>query len=256
MNDPERLFQHAFCQALLGRDDESRLQRPGLGEQAAFAVYRNTVMKGCVDALQANFPTVDRLVGAEWFRAAAARYVAIAPPCDGRLLNYGDGFPSFLAGQLPPDLAYIAEVAPFDTAWRACHAAADAPVLDPCALALLAPEALAATVLHIHPAARWIWCETAPAFALWQRHRPPGDPAGPAIAWRGDGGLLTRPGDSVQCRPMDAATHSFLEACATAQSLGDAAELTLQHHPHADLAALLQQLLLAGAFTDHLEETT
>ena len=29
----------------------------------AFAVYRNTVLKGCIDALQANYPTVGQLVG-------------------------------------------------------------------------------------------------------------------------------------------------------------------------------------------------
>jgi hypothetical protein len=255
MNDPEHLFQRAFHEALLRPADAARLRLPGIGEAAAFAVYRNTVMKGCVDALQANFPTVDRLVGADWFRAAAARYVTTAPPCDGRLLAYGDGFPEFLARMLPPGLAYVAEVAPFDAAWRACHAAADAPPLDPCAVARLAPEALAATVLPLHPAARWIWCDTAPAFALWQRHRPPGEAAGPEIAWQGDGGLLTRPGDSVQCRPLDAATHGFLQACASGCTLGQAAEYTWQHHPDADLSALLQQLLLAGVFVDHLEET-
>jgi len=31
-------------------------------------------MKGCVDALEANFPAVARLVGKEWFRAAATEY--------------------------------------------------------------------------------------------------------------------------------------------------------------------------------------
>lgn len=250
MTDPEHHFQQAFCQALLAPDEEVAQLLPGLGAQAAFAVYRNTVMKGCVDALQANFPTVDRLVGADWFRAAAARYVAAAPPRDGRLLAYGDGFPAFLVDLLPPDLAYVAEVAQLDIAWRACHAAADAPVLDPAALARLAPEALADTVLRPHPATRWAWFDTLPAFALWQSHRAPGAPADTEAAWLGDGGLLTRPGDHVQCQPVDAATHDFLQACASGQPLGQAAEHTLQRHPGADLAALLQQLLLAGAFTE------
>ena len=33
--------------------------------QPAFAVYRNTVMKACIDALQANYPAVTRLVSEE-----------------------------------------------------------------------------------------------------------------------------------------------------------------------------------------------
>lgn len=255
MTDPEHLFQQAFCQAVLAPEDAVAQLLPGLGAQAAFAVYRNTVMKGCVDALQANFPTVDRLVGADWFRAAAARYAVACPPRDGRLLAYGEGFPSFLVDLLPPDLAYVADVAQLDIAWRDCHAAADAPVLDPAALARLTPEALADTVLHLHPATRWIWFDTLPAFALWQCHRPPGMPTESEIAWHGDGGLLTRPGDTVQCRPVDAATHGFLQACASRHTLGQAAELTLERHPGADLAGLLRQLLLAGAFTEHPQES-
>jgi len=43
-----------------------------LAAQPGFAVYGNTVLKGCIDALQASYPTVCQLVGEEWFRAAAA----------------------------------------------------------------------------------------------------------------------------------------------------------------------------------------
>jgi hypothetical protein len=46
---------------------------------ARFKVYRNTVLKGCVDALAANFPTVLRLVGEDWFRAAALIHVCAEP---------------------------------------------------------------------------------------------------------------------------------------------------------------------------------
>ena len=46
----------------------------------AHPVYRNTVLKGCVDALQANFPAVTRLVGEDWFRAAAVVYTRRFPP--------------------------------------------------------------------------------------------------------------------------------------------------------------------------------
>ena len=62
--------------------------------QSAFAdAYRNTVMKGCVDALAANFPAVVRLVGEQWFRAVALDFVTWQPPDDPRLLSYGRGFP-------------------------------------------------------------------------------------------------------------------------------------------------------------------
>jgi fatty-acyl-CoA synthase len=53
----------------------------------------NTVMKGCVDALQANYPTIERLVGEEWFRAAAACHARKISPIS--LAERGDETQSF-----------------------------------------------------------------------------------------------------------------------------------------------------------------
>ena len=94
-------FQDAFAQALFAPGAVTNPAVRQLAAQPAFAVYRNTVMKACIDALEANFPAVARLVGSEWFRAAAALHVAASPPRDGRLLNYGEGFADFLQGFEP-----------------------------------------------------------------------------------------------------------------------------------------------------------
>ncbi|MGJ4749098.1 DNA-binding domain-containing protein, partial [Leptospira sp. SA-E8] len=73
LGDDLARFQNEFLHALYHPADASvRMHR--LSEQAGFAVYRNTVLKGCVDALEANFPTVTRLVGQDWLRAAALGY--------------------------------------------------------------------------------------------------------------------------------------------------------------------------------------
>ena len=56
-------FQDAFAHALFAPETESAPEVRALAAQPAFAVYRNTVMKGCIDALQANYPAVARLVG-------------------------------------------------------------------------------------------------------------------------------------------------------------------------------------------------
>jgi Putative DNA-binding domain len=58
-------FQDDFVHALLATPDNMQPNLSTLTRQPGFAVYRNTVMKGCIDALQANFPTVLRLVGEE-----------------------------------------------------------------------------------------------------------------------------------------------------------------------------------------------
>ena len=58
-------FQDGFANALLALEPsvDCAPELAYLVAQPGFAVYRNTVMKGCIDALQANYPAVARLVG-------------------------------------------------------------------------------------------------------------------------------------------------------------------------------------------------
>ena len=101
-------------------------------------------MKGCIDALQANYPSVARLVGDEWFRAAAAIFAREQLPAQATLLYYGEGFAEFLARFAPAaELPYLPGVARLDRCWTESHAAPDESALAPAALAGLAPGALA-----------------------------------------------------------------------------------------------------------------
>lgn len=252
-------FHDAFARALFAPQEATDPAVLQLTAQPAFAVYRNTVMKGCIDALEANFPAVARLVGSEWFRAAAALHVAAQPPRDGQLLNYGEGFADFLKRFEPAaELVYLPGVAQLDALWREAHAAADAPVLDAAWLARRAPEALAALVLHPHPAARWAWFAEHPIYSIWARNRNSANPDEAELIWQGEGALLTRPADTVHWRAIDEAGCAFLDACASGLSLGEAAERALTIDADADLAVLLEALLRAGAFTttDHPIEST
>jgi hypothetical protein len=243
-------FQGAFAAALFAPQDIADPVVRQLAAQPAFAVYRNTVMKGCIDALEANFPAVARLVGSEWFRAAAALHVAAEPPCDGRLLNYGSGFAGFLQGFEPAaELPYLPGVARLDALWREAHAAQDAPVLDAAWLARCAPELLATMVLAPHPAARWAWFDEQPVYSIWARNRrTAGDEE--ELVWQAEGALLTRPADTVAWRAIPQAGCAFLDACAAGLPLADAAERALAVDADADLATLLESLLRAGAFAE------
>lgn len=217
--------------------------------QPGFAVYHNTVLGACVDALQANYPTVRSLVGTDWFRAAAGVFTQAQPPGDGRLMGYGAGFSDFLQGFAPAaSLPYLPAVARLDRCWTESHLAADAPALDATWLHHQHPGTLAQQRLQPHPAARWAWCDAHPAYALWQRHRDQ-LPMDEDLPWLGDGGLLTRPGPAVAWCAVGRAGIALLTACAQGLPLEAAATQALAAEPGIDLGALLAQLLDAGAFT-------
>ena len=226
---------------------------PAITRHPAFAVYRNTVLKGCVDALQANYPAVARLVGEGWFHSAATLYARAHPPADGRLLLYGADFADFLARmEATHQLPYLAPVARLDRLWTLSHGAADAPPALPQHIATLPPEALATLRLAPHPAARWAWFDGIPARTLWCCNRSDAHPEAPAqppddLVWRSEGALLTRPALQVQWAPASLGAIRFLDACAQGAPLLDAAQAASEAEPGLDLAQLMAQLLDAGA---------
>ena len=232
-------FQRGFVAELSGPSGHSTM-----------AVYRNTMVKGCIDALEANFPAVVRLVGRDWFRSAAALYASAEPPRDPRLFTYGAGFPAFL-GRFEPaaELPYLQGVALLDLLWVESFTAVDADTLQADALAGLTPEALGRCRLVPHPAARWSWHPRLPIGTLWSRSREVDDPADLGdIAWSGEGLLLTRPALHVQWRGLTAGGAALLTACAEGHALADAADAALLAEPGCDLAAALALLLRQGAF--------
>lgn len=240
-------FQDAFIDALYNANAHDP-SIASLVAQSGFSVYRNTVVKGCVDALHANFPTVERLVGTEWFRAAAALYVHQSPPTDSRLLHYGADFAAFLDAFEPArQLPYLGNVARIDLAWIDVHTAADEPGLDVASIAGLAPEVLGRMVFPLRAAVRWQWFPAQPAYTIWRSNREAVElPA--ELDWSGEGALLTRPAGRVRWQPISHGGCAFLAACMASQTLDQAAQAALDAEPSLDFMQLLGSLITAGVF--------
>ena len=222
-----------------------------LARSPRFAVYRNTVMKGCIDALQANYPAVARLVGEEWFRAAAAIYVRERCPREPTLLRYGAAFAEFLARFEPAaELPYLPGVARLDRFWTESHAAPDEEALDP------------GRRRRAWRPKRW---RHGPAPASprragpglpMRRSIPSGRATAPSAAptmreldWQGEGRAARAP---ARCRRVDRARRRRLRLSRRlrrGRPLAEAAQRGARSvQGDADLAQLMTTLLAAGAF--------
>lgn len=245
-------FQRAFSRALmtpLAADVAGPLAN--LTTQPGFSVYRNTVIKGCIDALQANYPAVARLVGDEWFRAAAAVYARESPPVDTTLVNYGSSFSVFLEHFEPAkELPYLPGVARLDRLWTEAHIARDETILDASALVGLTPKFLATTVLYPHAAARWAWFTESPIYSIWSRNRNEiaTDDGLWEPVWQSEGALITRAHGVVEWVALNPASYAFLDACASGGTLAEAAKAALTAQADADLQRMMATLLEAGTF--------
>lgn len=241
-------FQHAFAAALFGRSTETPAWVAELTAQPAFAVYRNGVMKSAIDALQANYPSIVRLVGEEWFRAAAAEFVALEPPNSPLLMDYGVRFSDFLRTFEPAaDFPYLPDVARLDRYWTQAHVASSIRPLDGATLAATDQATVVATVLVPHPAAHWQWFDAMPIYTLWRCNRT-GEAIDDDLDWHGEGALITRPESAVVWQPLSAAGCAFLDACQAGETISAATQAALDAAPTVDLGALMGQLLTCGAF--------
>lgn len=241
-------FQDAFAEALGG--DFGRLAPWTLGGQAEsrFAVYRNTVAKGCADALAAQFPAVTRVVGEAWMREAGVGFAREHPPARASLLDYGEGFPAWLAA-FPPavDMPWLASLARIDWAWRDACFAPDRPPLPAEVLAHLAPEAYSATTAELHPAARFLWfADGAPS--LWLALQDEQAPAEAELGAEPEGMLMTRPDLQVQARVLGPGGFALLTTCQAGGSLAAGGDAALSAEPDVPLGETFAELIAAGAF--------
>ncbi len=239
-------FQASFFDALLAEPGE--IGDAPFARQPGFAVYRNTVMTGCIEALGANYPTVRALIGEDRFRALARAFVRSDPPRDGVMASYGARFPEALGSRFHDDTAVpVVAIAALDRAWTESHLAADAALLEPGSLVALAAEHFAAARLVPHPAARWLVLDATPAFSWWRAQREGRS--------RDDGGaddqcaLLTRPDGAVAWTAIDPAGAAFLDACARGLVVADALDAAARAEPDNEVGRWLPALMHARAFT-------
>lgn len=237
--------QLEFAHALL---DAGRPVPPGLGAHNAtvpakrFAVYRNNVIVGLVEAIRAGFPAVERIVGEEFFRAMARCYVVAHPPRSPLLLNFGDDFADFIAGFEPAaELDYLADVARLEFLRRRAYHAADAVAVAPERLAAIAADDLAGAILDLHPSVH-VLRAPCPVVTIWQMNSGDAEP-GPVDEAAPEDAMIFRPRLDVVVKRLPAGAAAFVEALKTGRPLGDAAAAAFDETPQFDLTAGLAMLI-------------
>ena len=240
-------FQAAFAAALSKNASGISKWLSGDANELRLCVYRNTVMKGAVDAITANYPTVERMVGTAWLTAAAHEFVEQHPPNTPSLLAYGALFPGWLSQFGPAQqLPYLADIAYIDRLWTEAHLAADARPLSREDLTGLDADVLEFTVAVLHPSLR-IAAFTQNIPSLWRANRPPATPPEQfELCDRPERLALVRPKLEVCTRILSAPAHAFLVACANGESLAAAARAGAKAGP--DLTAAIAECLEAQVF--------
>ncbi len=228
------------------------VRRPGnrgqvkLPQSRRFDVYRNNLLVSLIEALEATYPVVQRMVGSDFFKAAAKTYIRRTPPRSPVLLLYGETFGDFLDGFEPAaGVPYLGDVARLEWARVNAYHAADAEPLSIERLAGLPQDLLAEVRFTLHPSLRLI-SSIYPVASLWAATSG-ADPQAEVDMKRGEDAAVLRPMLAVDLRLLPPGGHAFMAALADGRTLGEAAEQAAQKVAGFDLACHLQGLFQLGA---------
>jgi len=225
---------------LVGPDDQPSQKR--------FSVYRNNVVTGLIEALKAAYPAVCRLVGLEFFREMSRLYVYLEPPRSPILLDYGAGFPDFIAEFEPASsLPYLADVARIERAWTQAYHAPEATAVEADDFATIATNVLPHVRLQLHPSVRIVRSRL-PALTIWRMNIEDGVPGPVDLAAGGEDALVLRPDAQVEVWSMPPGGADFVAALIAGRSVAQATKVALTSDARFDLAPNLTELIVSGAF--------
>ena len=218
--------------------------------ETQIAIYRNNVFASLTDVLRDTFPAVCRLVDERFFAYAAHAFIRQHPPKRPCLAEYGAVFAEFLAG-FPPcrELPYLPDVARLEWLLNAAANAADTVPLPASALASVPPAETPRLVLRLDPALGFL-ASAWPIDRIWRANRPGAECAASTDLAAGGVRLeISRRGDAVVYRSLDAATFAFRQALAAGGTLEAGTVLALAIEPAFDLAVAFADLFRDAAVT-------
>ncbi|NUJ80398.1 putative DNA-binding domain-containing protein [Methylocystis sp. FS] len=242
--------QGAFVRALLDPElpPPNELETPGgFRPERRFAVYRNNVCVGLVDALAERFPICLQLVGDEFFRAMAQCYVRERLPRTPMLFEYGDAFATFVSNFKPArELPYLPDVARLEYAVGAAYHAADAAPLPLELIRALPLDRLESATAVLHPSTQVV-ASAYPIVSIWRRHMSD-EKMKPLELDRGEEALVVRPELAISVSPLPSGGSDFVDALRSGGTFGEAVNAATAVAMDFKLTDCLRELLLTGVF--------
>ncbi len=211
-----------------------------------FAVYRNNVIAGLIDALGERFPVCLRLVGEEFFGAMAGCFVRVSPPLTPVLLEYGDSFADFVSNFEPArGLPYLADVARLEYAMGRAYHAADADSLSLEFMQTLADDRFDDARVSVHPSLQLVESKY-PIVSIWRAHSPTVQVSAIELDCAQDA-LVARPRLEVEAHILPIGGIAFMRALGKGKTFSAASSLARRVAPDFEIMDCFRVLLRSGA---------
>jgi len=215
---------------------------------ARLSVYRHHVFESLGAALAATFPTVQVLVGPDFFRGLARAFVGRTLPVQPVLTEYGADFPAFIVGyEAARDLPYLADVGRLDWALNVAFHAPPNGRLQATDLSTFPAERLPSLSLALAAGAVLV-SSRYPLDRIWETSQPGAASETVDLNTGASHLLVLRRPDDAAFVSLSAGEAAFIAALDAGISLERAAGAAFQSNPAFDLSTAFARLLSLGAF--------
>lgn len=212
---------------------------------AFLKIYRNGAIKACMDALIANFPSLNRYLGKEAFKQLGRDYIFQHWPYDSRLSTYGEDLAEFIRSVTNCYPNYSVDMARLDRAWLDALFASNEPSLSSADIVGLVSqeEASDSRTVRLASSVRLIRLDQ-PCLQTWIglkfEKNDLADEHGSKVI------MMWRYEQAVHYRQLDEFEESFVSAISQSGSIMNAAEIAISANPSKDISTLFAGLLTAG----------
>lgn len=249
LEELQRAFRHALLNSVTDRL-AGAIRTEELDPAARFSLYHNNVFGNLATVLCLTYPAIARLVGADLFAAAVARFLADSPSDHASLYEWGKGFPAFLECLAPAPLCF-GEVARLEWAISyALHAPEEVKV-DLARFAASARERRGR--ITFRPCAGIsLLVFDCPAYAIWQAVMAADKAAMAAIDFDAEPERLIvhRTGSSAGVLELTGCGMTFARLLCEGHSFDEA----LAAAGEENVTFLFSELLARGCFAEVIEE--
>ena len=231
--------------------EQEEINCPNYPAARGVEVYRNNYRGNLHDTLAGAYPVLRQLVGDDFFRLLAKRFIEQHSSRSGNLHHYGSEMAEFLMHfENTQHLAYLPDMARLEWAHHHAYFANDVAPFELARLCTIAPESYAGLHWQLHPGCTLL-TSAYPVAAIWQAHQD-GAPADFNIDLEsgGDNLLVYRNDLGVDIVSIAPASLHWLAQLQQNIRMGAATEATLSVHPDFDLATTLRHWLVQGVLVD------
>jgi len=224
---------------------------PRYAETCGIEVYRNNYRGNLHDTLVSAYPVIRQLVGEEFFRFMAKRFIAQHASRSGNLHRYGVELAEFLTGFEPTrHLAYLPDMARLEWAYHQAYFAADIPPLDINRLSMVPEESYPELRWRLHPSCALL-TSVYPIAAIWRAHQA-ALPADFQIDLQSGGDCVLVYRDVLQMEIINIAPagQHWLAKLQLGSRMGAATDATLAAYPDFDLGSVLRDWIAQGVLID------